>query len=245
MISICISIVGYFVGFRWLQHSLKKMGWLEVHRQKIYAAHSILIAGVYLLLKQSAYYLWIFHFFGLLLILSGPKIYLWHMRKKFCECFNGILDEVILTMQSGATLRIAMQTVISKESGFLKVQLQEILNQIVFPENVLTIQDPNILRILKEFLEVDQARAKSLDQLKSFRRILNLEKEFDRKESQIQASVQMQMGLMLILFCALLAFVGNKFGFAQNLGIIGLSVMLFIGGLIIMYFVGRNRKWQT
>lgn len=245
MLSILISVIGSFIGSRQIHRMSLQLGQIRTKRLllQIIFSSAIILGTIFFL--EEPHFLWVFQFLILASIFWTPALFVFFSTRIFRDSFIDILDQIILGMHSGLNFRSAFKAVIQNESGFIKVQLQDILNQIVFPESSKISKEKSIERIVLEFRDTDKSTSKSLEQLKFFRRQLRQEQEFRRKESQIKESVRAQMAILMILYLALSTFVINRFGFGENKKIILLSLALFVSGLILMNVLGGKRKWKV
>lgn len=248
MFSFFTSIIGYMFGIRIIKLYINQIGWMDERRKVFFFVHSMLVCFIYFLFGSSPLVNWCVLMFWLLFLLGLPRILGHWVRRKFKESLMGLIDEMILTMQSGVSFRGALASLIQKESNLIKVQLLEIQNRIHFTGSVEAqppISDPEIQRLTHELQEIDRSRSKSLDQLKSFRRLLRIEKQFQEKESQINSAVRAQMGILSALFAVLLAYVTHRFGFDANRSVIILAVSLFFIGLGLLQLMGRKKNWRV
>jgi Flp pilus assembly protein TadB len=245
MLSILISVIGSFVGSRQIHRMSHQIGQIRSKRALLQIFFSIAIILGTLIFLEEPHFLWLFNFLILVSIFWTPSIFVFISKRVFQDSFIDILDQIILGMHSGLNFRCAFKAVIQNESGFIKVQLQDILNQIVFPESSKISKEKSLERIVLEFRETDKSTSKSLEQLKFFRRQLRQEQEFRRKESQIKESVRAQMAILMLLYLALSAFVITRFGFFENKKIILLSLALFVIGLAIINLIGGKRRWKV
>lgn len=245
MLSILISVIGSLVGSRQIHRMSIQIAQIRTRRLllQIIFSSAIILGTIFFL--EEPHFLWLFQFLILASIFWTPSIYVFISKRVFRDNFIDILDQIILGMHSGLPFRSAFKAVIQNESGFIKVQLQDILNQIVFPESSKISKEKSIERIVGEFRDTDKSTSKSLEQLKFFRRQLRQEQEFRRKESQIKESVKAQIGILMILYLALSTFVINRFGFLENKKIILLSLALFVIGLVLMVIIGGKRRWKV
>ena len=198
MLSFLISVCGFIFGYRQIEKISLKLGQNQPRRLFFHGFFSISLLFGTFFFAGSPHILWFFQGMVLIAVFFTPVMIIYSSKREFKHNFPRFLDQIILSMHSGANFRRSFQQLIQFESGFMKVQLQEILNHLVYPTKTNLILDPSMRNIVVEFLEIDQMSAKSLDHLKSFRQLWRLQLEFERKESQIKESVKAQTAILII-----------------------------------------------
>ena len=245
MLSILISIVGSVAGTRSLRKMSLMIGMSELKTVflQVFFSFVMIISTSTLLAKP--HWLWILQISILVSIFWIPKLVVQVSRRVFRQNFVEILDQIILEMQSGHTFRAAFKSIIINTTGFIKVQLQDILNQIIFPENAKNHKEKYLGRIILEFKDVDQRTSKSVEQLKYFRAQLRQERDFERKKMQAKESIKAQMIILSVLYLLLGTFIVQKFGFIDNAKIFIVSAALFILGIALIHSIGAIQKWKV
>ncbi len=245
MLSILISIFGTIFGSRQIHRTSMQIAQMRKAEFSIQALFSCSLIVCTFVFFEEPHLLWTLQVLILASIFWTPKVLIGISKRIFLDRFIHVLDQIILGMQSGMNFRSSFKAVIQGESGFKKVQLQEIFNQIVFPESNKVAKDVKFERLISELKETDQAVAKALDRLKRFRQQLRQEQVFRKKESQIKESIQIQMIILLALYLALAVFVILSFGFWQNFKAIIFSAILFSVGILIMKIIGAKHRWKV
>lgn len=245
MLSFLISLIGFIFGYRQIEKISLKIGQTLLQKLFFHSIFSMCLIFGTIFFFGTPHFLWIFQGITMLSIFWTPKLIIYYSKRRLMQNFSRFLDQMILNMQSGTAFRRSFQQLIHFESGFMKVQLQEILNHIIYPTNANLISDRELRQIVLEFVEIDQMSAKSLDHLKSFRQLCRLQLEFQRKESQIKESVRVQSVILVLLYVALFVFVATRFGFQENSRIFLFSGSLLGIGLIVLQLIGGHRRWKV
>lgn len=172
---------------------------------------------------------------------------LWlHQQKSiFQKNIVQILDQIIMCMRSGRSMKEALRMVAHENTGFIQFQIQEIIHFLNYPSQNTKDHFLLVSEIKKELLSIQNNPSKAVDQIKSMRYKYKIEQDFRRRSRQASLQAQIQSIIMSFLYLSLLFYVIFQHGLAKNLKIILISLFLFSIGAIFSHFIGRNLKWKV
>lgn len=245
MLILMISTIGFLIGVRMIQNLSQSFSFLEKYKSKLIIFELMIVLLLMFFLYEMPEKFWFSAFIMLLFNFLTPKILIYYFKMKFDSKLLEILDQIVLEMQSGKNFRFAFQTLIQNETNFIKVQLSEIQNHLLFPERSTKNYEKGLARVICEFKMIDQAQAKSLDLVKFFRKTLKQEKEFAAKTKQMKEAVLIQALVLSILYFALLIYVLSQNEWVNIQKIIVTSGLFFILGQFLIFKIGRKKKWKV
>lgn len=191
---------------------------------------------------------WVFTFAPIGALIVFFIFYLKSLETQFRYDFPDILTAIILQMKMGHGFRKSFQEVISQipkkyESGF-----RYVFENVVFsPHKIdkkMTGGSAFLREIIVEFKKVDQSAHKSIEKLENFRRRLIVLNSFRRKSGRIRGQVQLQAGILFVIYALCFAFVAFAFSLRGLEGLILLSFTLFVAGVCLVFYLGRDVKWK-
>ncbi len=167
-------------------------------------------------------------------------------EKKFRQQFYSCLNNTILKMKTGKSLRQAFTEMSAESDPLMQQKLSEILEIVVFSQqNSLDWGDQFVKRAIVELRSADQNSHSSLRTLTAFRDRLRMEDDFRRRSGQVLQQIRFQSILITALYFAVLAFVGHEFGIKKNVRLISSSLLFFAIGLLWIQIGGRRLKWKV
>ncbi len=98
--------------------------------------------------------------------------------------------------------------------------------------------------ITAEFKKVDQSAHKSIEKLENFRRRLSVLNNFRRRSGRIRGQVQLQAGILFVIYAISFAFVAIAFSLRDLAGLLLVSFLLFVVGLVMVFYLGKDVKWK-
>ncbi len=167
-------------------------------------------------------------------------------EKKFRDEFLNLLDRILLQVQSGKSFRVSLQLANQFTPEIFQIKINQIIEAIVFSKDLQTSQTQNqfVEEIFFELSLVDKFPHKCLQRLTAYRRKLKIESEFRHKSSQKQRQVKIQTVVLSFLYALTLAFVVFSFGFQENQRLIIVSFGLFLAGILVVLYLGRQNQWK-
>lgn len=166
------------------------------------------------------------------------------LRHKFQQKLLGFVEELILLMMTGRSFRDAYLSLTRNSINFFEGKMYELLI-------VGHLQGRSGLPKYKEFVKIteliqaiDKSPHQAIDKLRAFRRQLHWKVTFQRKARQATAQIRAQAIILSTLYLGLLLFVVHDNDILPST-IISISTSLFLLGLIVLIFLGRQNKWKT
>lgn len=244
MLTFYICFFGYIVSIRlfsalFFRFHLKKklMDWV----------FCVLLVFDLMLIFFSAppIFVWGWHFILFLLLFLSPKAIELFLEGKLRNSAVIFLDQIILTVQAGASLRTAIKYATDQETGWRHHELLKAYSSLILADEPVPLRSDFLQELFSELRWIDQTRARVLEQIKSLRWHYKVQEDFRRKSGQVSQQSRIQAIVVSILYVALLIFNVYHFGFFKNMKLIGVSFCLFTAGLILVFAIGRRIKWKV
>jgi hypothetical protein len=156
-----------------------------------------------------------------------------------------LLDQLILGVQSGQSLRSSLVLMSRQESSLLRVSLENLIHALVFENSSAGLKSRSLKNIFEELSRIERSQSKNADQLKSLRKNLKTLEDFRRRSGQVTLQIRMQAAISALLYGGLLLIMIAQFGFYQHIGLIMASGTLFFGGMVTVFVIGRRFQWTT
>ncbi|MDE0151504.1 MAG: hypothetical protein OXK80_03265 [Bdellovibrionales bacterium] len=170
--------------------------------------------------------------------------YFWSYKRLdyFQKQFLSLLDFTIARMKMGNSFREALnQGIESIDSKWVKEDLKELRDRIVYSQDIKLHQAKEFLFAFKTFKQVDKD-PQPLTRLHYIREAMKIEDLFRKKSHQALLQVRLQSAIMSILYLALFIFV-IWYHKAQFLTLMLVSLCLFITGSALIFILGRKIRW--
>ena len=155
-----------------------------------------------------------------------------------------LLEEMILSMQIGLSVKNALQTALFRRIGWEKHLWASALEVIEGKIDLSRVQSKKKQRIFTELYDLAHEKYKVLDFAKLIRHQLRLELNLRRKSRQASHQAMMQATMLSLFYLVGVLFLMLKFGFFSYPRIILGSFVLFLTGLGCMWWLMRRQKWE-
>jgi phosphatidylserine synthase len=243
-VSILITSLGILFAHRILCSSLHRIGFSN-HIPHIFLISAGLMILFFVFRPFHPAQLWFS--FGLFLILINflPHFFSQFLEKQIGRHSLRIVDQLLLGVQSGHSLRSSLHAMAAGESSLLRIPLQNLVHAIAVESSSSGLSSAKLRVLFEELSRIERSQSKCGEQLKAFRRHLKTLEDFRRRSGQISLQIRMQAVVSAVLYVALLAFIVTQFGFFQHRGLILISAMLFLSGLVTVFVIGKRAKWNT
>ncbi|WP_374031550.1 hypothetical protein [Bdellovibrio bacteriovorus] len=156
-----------------------------------------------------------------------------------------LLDCMILGLQTGKSFRASFLSAVESQSGWVRVQMFEVLHSLQFPESNIAVKSALLADFLSEMRTIDQSQTRCVEQVKALRRHYKMLEDFRRRSGQVSQQIKMQAIIVTALYLALFVFVIMQFGFEKHRNLLFGSGLVFIAGLVFIFYVGRRMKWTV
>ncbi len=244
MLSLLISFFGYIVSIRLFSALFFRFNLKKNFLHGIF--YLLLIFDLFvIILSFSPPFICLWHVFLFLTILLSPRWVEVHLERSLRDYCVFFLDQVILSVQVGSSLRNSIKTVAEQEKGWKHYELMKAHAALFLSEESAQLRSPVLKELFEELKWIDSSRVRTLEQLKSLRWHHHVQLEFRRKSGQVAQQTRIQAVVVSILYVALLAFNIAHFGFFENLQLLTMSAVFFVIGLILIFLLGRRIKWKV
>lgn len=206
---------------------------------------NLVVIGFLSASSASALTLWLF--IGILLISLKffPIILRFFLIRRLRSALIPFLDCVILGLQTGKSFRLSLFSAVDMQSGWVHHQLKEVIESLQMSETVTAVKSALLKDLQRELVEIDRSQTRCVEQVKALRRELKMQEDFRRRSGQVTQQIKMQAIIVTALYLALFSFVIMQFGFQEHRFLILMSLLIFLGGLLWIFSVGRRMRWKV
>lgn len=246
MFSILISIFGHIIVIRTLKFliSIQIIPKVSFKKQNFMSLTLNLI--LFFIFYRRIDLMWVIYFAIFMVPFLVLCIQEQTRKKIFQRNLISILDNLIIQIRTGKSLRDAVLETAAQLKDPLRYYLHEMSSAMEFSSNLESkIKDPLFSETLSELVHIHRAAHKQIDRIKTFRRKVKIEEDFRRKSGQVSMQTRAQALVLGIIFCGLLLFTLTVHGFAGNESIISSALALYFIGLILLFRIGRGYKWKV
>lgn len=242
-----IKILGICFGLRILESFFRKNNIPGTVMTKIVSGFVIVQCFHLIFLTKNRWQM-VFIFLPILIFIWLTKIYLKWLENQFQSQFPDVLTNIILQMKTGKSFRVSlMQSTQSAPSQF-RFHMQRIYELVVFSQQgndkKMALKTRFLNQIVLQFYQIDRSSFKSIEKLESFRRKLVIMNQFRRKSGQIRNQVRMQSNILILMYGLCFAFVSFNFALRELKPLIFCSIMMFIAGQFLVFWIGRRISWR-
>ncbi|MBX3033724.1 MAG: type II secretion system F family protein [Bdellovibrionaceae bacterium] len=154
-----------------------------------------------------------------------------------------LLDQVILSMKSGRSLRNSLQDAVRT---FCRHEMSRVLQELVARlehGGDFSKSQPLAREFLREIRLIEAKGTKMIAAFESFRSLVRTRFIFRRRSGQVTLQTRVQAGVSCLLFAPLLLFHlrSGKFLDARTL----ISVVLFVIAQLWIHFLSRRYTWKV
>ncbi len=241
-----VSLFGFMFAIRIAHHFVAHHLFRKAEMTKIGTAYFACVMIAASVIPHSKFWLWLIVFIPLALMCACLEILVSGRSRAFRLEFVNVLSLVILKMKAGNSFRHSLAQTIDECRGSVQSILSEMASVVAFSqqENARKF-DPFINEMVDELVIIDRIPHAAVKRLETLRERLKAENTFRRRSGQVLSRIRAQSLVMTILFIAVLAFMGSKFGFRQNIKVIGIAFCMFATGSFWMWIGGRTLKWKV
>jgi hypothetical protein len=245
LITFSLSMLGFLLVHRKFTAILQEFAFPQHMIRAVYRLNTAVFGMLIPIFSTNLSTLWLV--IGILLITLNffPQILRFFLQRKLQQILISVLDMIILSLQGGKSLQLALKESFNCQQGWVKKQLFEILASIQNSDSTIQAKSAVLRHFREELNEIILSQTKSIEQVKALRRQLKMKEDFRRRSGQVSQQIKMQAIIVTALYVSLLIFVVHQFGFIPHHRIILMSVIVFIVGLFWIFNVGRNIKWKV
>lgn len=244
---ILIQIVsGYCFFVRTLDNFARELEISASMLTKFGTAYSVwVILGVKILsLSSSSLACWILVPTLLPFVIKAFRVWWW--KKNLAKQFYLFINEIVLNMHSGMSLRQSMRMILPQTHPRFRKRLEKLTEFVVFSPHIspktFLPEEFELISVLKK---IDQETHSGLQHIENYRRKLKITLDFRHRSGQILGQIRLQAIILSVLYAILLAYSIQQRSFFEYLELTFLSIGLFMFGLLWIFWAGRRIKWKT
>jgi Ca2+/Na+ antiporter len=245
LFAFLVLMLGFAIGARTFTHFVDQKLFSRAEMTKIGTAYFLLMILLLMFISKSRISLWCAIFFPQLIVVAVLIFFVRTRAKRLRDRIRESLLVIHLKMKSGKSFRQSFDEVINESDPFTREKLAEIKSVVVFSQQKLIRTDPFIAEVIIEFIRIDTNSHAGIRRLTVFREKLRIEDDFRRKSGQVLSQIRAQSLIMSGLYVAVGVFIGHQFGWRSNLRLFLVSAILFLSGLVWIWFDGRRMQWKV
>jgi hypothetical protein len=240
-----ISIVGvWFVHRTLIEIENLKLISTEKQTEFRIASYSLYIFVCYIFKNSTSGVIFIN-----LLILCGPVVVpfviLRFRSQRAKKTMLATIDNLVLSMKSGQSFRMAVKEAMSNADFHLKILLEEFLSAAQFKKEPPKWSfDSELNSFLHELWLVDGSTTRQIELLLAFRRKLSLISNFRQRSRQALLQTRAQSLVTAFIYLLVLIYVNFKFSLGAHLNLLIVSLLFFSIGFITTWRMGRRYRWK-
>lgn len=247
MLTFIISFTGFLISIQIILNFSEQNIFIHKFQSQFLLSICILMSFVvYLQLKNI--HSWII--IGTILM---SLMFFLHFSKKYhheiiLQTASMILTELVVEMSSGQSLKKSISQILESQSGqalerdFILKQLQKTL--FLHENQNCEIICPETRKFVSELLEIERSQIKNLEQIIFLRNYYFELNKFRHKSRQILIQPKLQSLIVSIIYLFFIIY-GLNNNLKNYLGILLLSVFLFLLGILWIFNLGRGAKWKV
>jgi hypothetical protein len=186
----------------------------------------------------------LFHLFLLLLIYSFRKIMDFYFHEKFLKCRLGLVNNLILNIKSGRSLREFLRVSQITDDYLLKFFFER--TQLIIREN-LAVQSQFDIKEMQSFAssikDADKKSHQIISIFETYRDVIKIEDEFRLRSRRVLYQVRLQALISIIIYLLAVGFSTFEFGFTAIERWFFYSLGPFILGTFLI-LKRRTYKWK-
>lgn len=245
MISILVSIIGFAIIKYEFQEIFRDFG-----LKKVFFNPTLFFLSVMLLIITKKYFfepLWVWFFVVLIFffVYFFPFFLKLKLEAEIKENILTFLDNIILNLQMGLSLRAASVKASEEFVGWKRTQFQLLVNGMFWGQKKELFLSKSLKKLHDEIQKIEITKTKILEQLKSYREQQKMEQNLRHRSRQITMNLKIQSIVMTILYFLIGIFIFSNFETAHSKKILFLSVFFFSVGHFLVFLISRRFKWKT
>ena len=247
IVEILISILGFLLFRNELLGNFKYFG-LTLKQQSTFMQISVvffalLTAFVFIFSISSLILIFIIGLFIFSLKFLSFFVEKW-IETSLPHLYLEILDEIILSVQVGSSVKSALQKSLAHREGWQHHLWSSALDVMTGKLDLEQIRSKNKRKVFQELCELINEKFKLLDTIKLIRHHLKMELNLRRKSRQASQQARTQSILLSLFYLLGVIFLTTRFGFSTYPRILLGSFVLFLLGLVLMWWMTRRQKWD-
>ncbi|MBY0314349.1 MAG: hypothetical protein K2Q26_02440 [Bdellovibrionales bacterium] len=246
-IAFLIKIIGICFGLRILETFFRKNNIPDSVMTKIVSGFLFFQCLHLIFLPKNRWQL-VFIFLPILVFIGLTKIYLKWLETRFQSEFPDVLTNIILQMKTGKSFRVSLLQSVQSAPPRFCFHMQRIYELVVFSQQgndkKMALKTSFLNQIVLQFCQIDRSSFKSIEKLENFRRKLVIMNQFRRKSGQIRNQVRMQSNILILMYGLCFAFVSFNFALNELKHLIFCSLLMFIAGQFLVFWMGKRVSWK-
>lgn len=161
------------------------------------------------------------------------------------NCHLQVLDQLILLLKSGKSAQTSLKIVLSGFSAWEKLVFRDL--QTIFEietQSTKPFTGKNHF-YFQEMQLILRSPSHVIDQLKSFREGLRIQRNLRHKSRQVTQQIRAQAFVSIGIYAAIFCLSRAYLNLMSSISIIFISLALFLVGLGCIFLIGGRIKWKT
>lgn len=167
-------------------------------------------------------------------------------RRSMFEIYSiFFLDLLILNLQMGSSFRVSFRNSIPLRPQIIHRIFKKILDSLVQEIPSKNFAMLHFFGFYEQMIQIDQTKTKIIDRVKALRGHFLRIQRLKKRSFQIHQQVGFQSLVLSLLYFGLMAFVISNFGFLKNAGLLMVSLLIYLVGVMGVFLLGVKRKWKV
>jgi hypothetical protein len=227
---------------------LHKQGFFPLKTMTNFGTFYVFILfALYFYFFNRPFWFWFTTFLTLFFIPIATFFIVRFHQHQFHGEFLRFLSMVILAMKRGLSFSAAMEVSLRGNSWKQDQLLKSLYENVVFSQQEPVAKKGRFGELIRqihlEFRSLHQDSHLAIDRLCNFRKTLHERIIFRQKSRQIWFYFAFQLGLLSLIYSALLIFVLLQNGFSRYPEPYYLSFILYFAGVIFTIVIARRKQW--
>lgn len=244
MYELLVSMFGFLIIFRILS-LLEKFEVINRRKMILYFILFQIPLYGFIFFKELFVFSWFYIGVFLLGLIFFNKILSFFANHTFNVRYIQIIDELVLLMKTGKSAQASLKVSYLQLSNWEKTVFKPFL--FCFDQ-----ENPSNESILKahqfyfeEMKQILKSSTKVIDQLNSFREGLKVQRNLRHRSGQVTKQIRAQAMVAVFIYVAMFVLSWMNFDLSNQIGLIILSISLFLAGEFLVFFIGGKIKWKT
>ncbi len=194
--------------------------------------------------EQSAF---LFYYIGifLLTLIFYRKILIFFSNSTYEKCHLQVLDQLILLLKSGKSAQASLKIVLSSFSVWEKMIFRNLQTIFEIDQQEIKPLTEKHQFYFQEMHTILRSSSHVIEQLKSFREGLRIQRNLRHKSGQVTQQIRAQAMVSVIIYVGIFSLSHAYLNLKNSIALIFISLLLFLIGFGTIFIFGGRIKWKT
>jgi hypothetical protein len=247
MFALFLKMFGVCIGFSVLRIFLRQ-NFVPDHRMTKIGISFFVFHGAHIVFFPNFLLNWMLIYISVITVFGIRFLYFKNQQTQFSKEFPAVLTSIILNMKLGQSFRQALRASIQQAKRRPKMILQAIYEHVAFSQQEMSAESAPkgvwYAEICAEIVKIDGSTHKTIEKVENFRRRLMIVEKFRRRSGRIRGQITLQLILMSLIYAGIFAINYFMFSLKDYKGLVMLSLVFYLAGMITVLSIGRRIRWN-